>query len=222
MKEAVKNVVSTYRKDRIFKANVSLYTSLGINLVYAVFEAINGFVLSSAWMGTLAFYYIVLSVLRFHLIRRKKRTDIKKRWKAYRTCGIVMLFLTIAIAGIHILNITQYYTITYPWYFIYVVALYTFYTAISAVRNIIVYRKVNNPVLSASKAVNLAVAAVSVYNLQSAMISAFGENDESFRVIMSNCVGVGVLVIIVGMAAFMIKKSSGKLSALALSNAQTL
>lgn len=211
MKEKIKEAISLYRRDMIFRANVGLYLSLAINMGYAVFEAISGFVLRSAWMGTLAFYYIVLSSLRFFILRRKKQIDICEQWKAFRSCGIIMLLLTIALAGLHILNINQYHTIVYPGYVIYAVATYTFYIIVMAIRNIIVYRKTNNPLLSASKAINLAVALISVYNLQSSMIAAFGGNDEVFRVRMSNCVGVGVVVIIVSISVHMIAKANKKL-----------
>ena len=165
----------------------------------------------SEWMGTLVFYYIVLSSVRFFILRRKKQTDIHEQWKSYHTCGIIMLLLTIALAGLHILNINQYHTIEYPGYVIYAVAAYTFYIVVIAIRNIIIYRKTNNPLLSASKALNLAVALISVYNLQSSMIAAFGGDDETFRVTMSNCVGVGVVVIIVSTSVHMIAKTNKKL-----------
>ena len=198
----------------IYRANISIYASLAINIAYAIFEAISGYVLHSAWMGTLAFYYIVLSSMRFLILRRKKQTDIHKQWKTYRTCGIVILLLTIALAGLHILNIKQYHTIKYPGYVIYAVAIYTFYIMVTAVRNMVIYRKMNTPILYASKAINLAVALISMYNLQSSMISAFGGNDEFFRIAMSNSVGTGVLAIIVSTSVHMITNANKKLQSL--------
>lgn len=214
MKIKIQTIISFYRKNMIFRANIRIYASLAINIAYAIFEAISGYVFHSAWMGTLAFYYIVLSSMRFFILRRKKQTDFRKQWKAYRTCGIVMLLLTIALAGLHILNIKRYHTIKYPGYVIYAVASYTFYITVTAVRNIIVYRKMNNPILYAGKAINLAVALISMYNLQSSMISAFGGNDEFFRITMSNSVGIGVLAIIVSASVYMIAKANKKLQTL--------
>ena len=99
------------------------------------------------------------------------------------------------------------HTITYPGYMIYAVATYTFYTAITAIRNVVIYRKYNDPILSASKALTLAVAAISIYSLQSAMISTFGDSEE-FRIIMGNCVGAGVFVLIFAISVFMIVKGT--------------
>lgn len=53
----------------------------------------------------------------------------------------------------------------------------------------------------------LAVAAISIYSLQSAMISTFGDSEE-FRIIMGNCVGAGVFVLISAISVFMIVKGT--------------
>ena len=97
--------------------------------------------------------------------------------------------------------------ITYPGYMIYAMATYTFYTVITATRNVVIYRKNNDPILSASKALTLAVASISIYSLQSAMISAFGDSEE-FRIVMGNCVGVGVFILISAISVFMIVKGT--------------
>lgn len=207
----VRSAISTWRTDAIFRANASIYASLAIIIGYAIFEAISGYVLKSEWMGTLAFYYIVLSSMRFFILRRINQTGSDEQWRAYRTCGLVMFLLTIALAGLHILNIRQYHTIEYPGYVIYAVAVHTFYMAVSAIRYMIVYRGTTVPLLAASRAINLAVASISMYNLQSAMISAFGENDELFRVTMSNCACVGVIALIAAMSVHMIAKANRRL-----------
>lgn len=102
----------------------------------------------------------------------------------------------------------------YPGYVIYAVAIYPFYITVTAVRNSIIYRKINTPILYAGKVINLAVALISMYNLQSSTISAFGRNDEFFRITMSNSVGIGVLAIIVSASVYTIAKANKKLQSL--------
>lgn len=207
MKVKAKKIIAAYRKDMRFRAEIMLYVNLVINLCYAVFEAFCGYFFSSSWMGTLAFYYIVLSVMRVRLLKGHKNKNINRRWKTYRFCGITILLLTIALAGVHMLTIKNIHLIVYHKYMIYAIAAYTTYTVYSAIRNVVKYRKINDPIFSASKAINLAVAAISIYNLQSAMITAFG-NDESFRTTMGNCVGIGVFIVIVGISVLMITRAS--------------
>ncbi len=206
MKDKVKETVAAWRRDMRFRAEVMLHINLAVNSTFAVFEAVCGFLLHSPWMGNLAFYYIVLSLLRFLILRsHRKNSNSRRKWRVYRLCGVVLLALTVALAGMHILTSRQIHAIVYFGYMIYAVALYTFYAVICAVRNVIVYRKMDDPILSASKAINLAVAAVSVYSLQSAMITAFGKpGEEAFRVIMGNCTAAGVFLFIIAISVVMV------------------
>lgn len=199
LREAVKDL----RADKERSAIAALYLSLSINIGYAVLQAINGIVQRSIWAGTLAFYYLILSVIRFSLLLGHKKVNILKKWKKYRRTAFVMLILNFALLGIHCITLYMGHTVEYPGYMIYAIALYTFYSAIAAVRNVVIYRKYRDPVLSASKAVALTTAAISIYTLQSAMISAFG-NSEQFKVIMGNCVGAGVFLLICSISIFMI------------------
>lgn len=63
--------------------------------------------------------------------------------------------------------------------------------------------------MSAAKVINMSTALVSIFSLETAMLAEFGkENDEQFRLIMTSLTGAGVSLIVIGMAVFMIIKSS--------------
>ena len=62
--------------------------------------------------------------------------------------------------------------------------------------------------MSAAKVINLTAAVVSMLSLETAMLAQFGEDDVKFRQIMTSATGVGVCVIVLGMAVFMIAKST--------------
>ena len=199
--------VEKFRKDGRLRAEVLLYFSLAVNLAYAVLQGVNGLLARSIWAGTLAFYYLTLGAIRFSLLRGHKKVGVAEKWKKYRGCAFVMLILNFALLGIHCVTLYMGHIIAYPGYMIYAMAAYTFYTAITAIRNVVVYRRYNDPILSAGKALALAAAAISVYSLQSAMISKFGDSEE-FRQIMGNCVGAGVFVLITAVSAYMIGKGT--------------
>ena len=57
-----------YMTETDFKEKVSLGISLVINLVYSVFKLVTGVLYSSLWIGAVAVYYIILSLLRFILL----------------------------------------------------------------------------------------------------------------------------------------------------------
>lgn len=206
-KAQVRATVKKLRNDNRFRTEVLLYFSLAVNLAYAVLQGLNGIIARSIWAGTLAFYYLMLSAIRFSLLLGHKKVSIVQKWKKCRSSAFVMLILNFALLGIHFITLYMGHIITYPGYMIYAMAAYTFYAAITAVRNVVIYRKYNDPILLASKALTLAVAAISIYSLQSAMISAFGDSEE-FRIIMGNCVGAGAFVLISAISVFMIVKGT--------------
>lgn len=164
----------------------------------------------SVWFITLAVYYILLAVMRFsllHHVRRREKIgdEPSAQWRRYRLCGMILLFMNWALAGIIILVIHQNSGFVYPGVLIYVMALYAFYATITAVINIIRFRRYGSPVLSAAKAINLTAALVSMLSLETAMLMQFGTADDAgFRRIMMTATGFGVNVIVLGMAVYMI------------------
>ncbi len=205
--ERILEIMKGLKNNSRLRAEILMYFSLAVNLSYGILQAASGIISRSIWAGTLAFYYLTLSAIRFSLLLGHKKVSIIQKWKRYRNSAFVMLILNFALLGIHCITLYMGHIITYPGYMIYAMATYTFYTAITAIRNVVIYRKYNDPILSASKALALAVAAISIYSLQSAMISAFGDSEE-FRMIMGNCVGAGVFVLISGVSVFMIWKGT--------------
>lgn len=213
MKGKLRETFSFYRQDPRRRAKDLLYLNLAVNCAYAVLEAVGGVTMRSPWLGTLAFFYIVLSGIRFYLLRGYRQgtaPETSEGWRKYRGAAAWMLLLTVALLGMFCVTMYGGHTIAYPGYMIYAIALYTFYAAISAVRSVVVCRRYRDPILSAGKALNLAAASLSVYTLQSAMISAFGE-EGAFKTQMGNWVAAAVFLFLIGMAAFMIGKSTKRL-----------
>lgn len=197
-------------KNRVFRAEVSLYSGFLINLLYAGIKMFSGVCYKSVWFITLAVYYILLAVMRFSLLhhvrkREKIGNDQSAQWRRYRLCGMILLLMNWALMGIIVLVIYQDNGFDYPGVLIYVMALYTFYAAITAVVNIVKFRKYGSPVLSAAKAINLTAALVSMLSLETAMLTQFGAaDDEGFRRVMMAATGFGISVIVLGMAIYMI------------------
>lgn len=197
-------------KDRVFRAEAALYLGFLINLLYAGIKLFSGVLYRSVWFITLAVYYVLLAVMRFlllhHVRRREKiRNDKTAQWRRYRLCGIVLLFMNWALAGIIVLVIHQNSGFVYPGMLIYVMALYAFYAVVTSVINIGAFRKYGSPVLSAAKAINLTAALVSMLSLETAMLTQFGAADDAaFRRIMLSATGSCVSVIVLGMAVYMI------------------
>lgn len=198
-----------YLTDVAFRAELSLYPSFVINMLYAITKMISGILYGSVWFITLSVYYILLAIMRFlllHFVRKQGvRSDIAAEFKRYRICGILLAFMTLALSGMILFIIRQDGGYDYPGVLIYVMAMYAFYTVITAIINIIKFRKHGSPVLSAAKAINLTTALVSMLALETAMISQFGEKeDHLFRQIMTGTTGAVVCAFVFIMAVYMI------------------
>ncbi|MGN0313766.1 MAG: hypothetical protein ACI4EG_03125 [Fusicatenibacter sp.] len=209
--------IHRYLTDIPFKTHVSLYLSLGLNMLFAAMKFFFGIWYGSVWFGTLAVYYIMLAVMRFLLLRHVNRaeigSDLISELKHYRLCGIILMLMNIALSGVVILVVQKNEGFHYAGYLIYVVAMYAFYNIISAVRDVIKYRAYKSPVMSAAKAIKLAAALVSMLSLETAMLMQFNNRDDSevFRQVMTGATGGAVCVIVLTMAVIMIVKSTKQL-----------
>ena len=208
-----------YMTDDHVRMHVSLYLSLGLNMLYAVMKLLMGVYFRSVWFVTLGVYYALLTALRFMLLGHVRRNvpgrAMASELKHFRLCGAVLIPMTIALTGVVILVIDRNEGFQYAGYLIYVAAMYAFYKVISAVVNLVKYRRYNSPVMSATKAVSLASALVSVFALETAMLSQFGqERDPLFRRIMTTATGAGICAFILSMAAVMIIHATRRLKML--------
>lgn len=140
---------------------------------------------------------------------------MKKFVIPYRMCGITLFIMNQALAGIVIFMVHQNRGFDYPGLLIYAMATYSFYSVITAVVNLVKFRKHGSPLLSAAKVINLVAAMVSVLSPETAMLARFGGDDDPlFRKVMTGATGGGVCTIVIGIAVFMIWKSSKRLKAL--------
>lgn len=128
----------------------------------------------------------------------------------------VYILLDLALGGVATKIVEDGYGSDYPGTLIYVAALHAFYSLITAVVNTVKFRKFQSPALSAAKAVSLTTALVSVFNLETAMLSQIGGGDEHFRLVMTACTAFSICVIVLGLAAFIVIFSTRKLRRLDL------
>lgn len=204
-------LISRYLREDVFRTETALYQGFFINLLYAGIKMFSGLRYRSMWFITLAVYYILLAAMRaslLHYVRKSGKNRISE-WRRYRLCGMILLLMNIALAGIVVLAVHQNSGFEYPGMLIYVMALYAFYATITAVRNVVKFRRYGSPVMSAAKAVNLTAALVSMLSLETAMLTQFGAaEDPTFRQIMTAATGAGISVIVLGMAVFMIVRAT--------------
>lgn len=205
--------IRRYITDISFRIEVSLFLSLFINIIYAAFKLISGIYYASFWYGADAIYYIVLSMARVMLARYIKRGKhgLINEYRVYRLCGILLFVLNAALSGVVFQIIHQNMGYSYPGLLIYAVAIFAFINIITAVVNLVKYRKFNSPVLSAVKVFSLAKALVAMFALQSAMFASFGDGNALLERIMNSVIGGLVCFIIFTMATIMVLTANSKL-----------
>lgn len=192
-----------YFSDADYKSAVNLNIGLALNTVYSVFKFVSGFIYSSFWFGAEAVYYIVLSVIRFSLVKRLKNESKADSRKVFRLCGILLLILNTAMSGIIIQILFQNETYLYPGFVIYATAAFTFWRLISSIVELFKKSKSNLSAVSAAKFVNLSASLMSLFALQTAMLSQF--NSEGLNSdIMNTATGIAVSVSVMSVAVYMI------------------
>lgn len=213
---------SMYLNDREFRARISLYSGLAINMFYAVFKCATGAIFRSAWLWAIGIYYVMLSAIRFTLLRNVRITDKKEHtierkvheYKSAKLCGIMMLALNMAMTGMTVQMIWQNRGYEYKGYMIYISAMYAFYCFINAAVNMVKFAKINNPILSSAKILSFAGALMSMFALQTAMFSAFDTSGAEYQRIMNTITGGVVCTTVLCMAVFMIVWSNRNLKSL--------
>ena len=209
-----------WQDDDRLRVNVSLYGTLIWNAAYALLQLGMGFWHNTFWFYSLAGYYICLAVMRFFLARyttkHKPGQKVREELIRYRLCGWFFLAMNLALALIIFFMV--YWNRTFEHHMITAIAMaaYTFAAFTIAIINIVKYRKYNSPVYSASKAISLAAACVSMLTLEATMLTTFGDGsmDAITRKIMLGCTGGAVSVFIIVMAVCMIKQSNKQLKKL--------
>ena len=203
-----------WREDARLRVKLSLYASLAWNTLYGIFQLWLGFYHRTFWFLSLGAYYIFLAVMRFflahHTARYSPRERMRSELKRYRACGIVLLFMNLALALIVFFMV--YWNRTFDHHMITAIAMaaYTFTALATAIVNVVKYRKYQSPVYSASKAISLAAACVSMLTLESTMLTTFGDGEINAR-LMLGLTGGAVVALIVVMAIYMIARATKQL-----------
>ena len=204
------NALITDRRLRTIWATSSV---MGINLIYAAFNGMIGIRTHSAWYGSLAAYYLLLSVMRYMVVsyargihtNKDPGDDQKKREvKVYRDCGIILSASGIALGGAVFMLVIGYGGKSYPGLMIYAVAAYTFCKLAMAIINKIKARKERSILLTTLKNISYCDAFVSLLSLQTALFAAFGQNAGELVPTMNAMTGAGVCLMISGLGIFMV------------------
>ena len=210
-------IMNRYATDDSFHTKVSLYRSFSINLLYVGIHVLSWYLYRSWWFVCLAIYYVILSTMRFVLVRYLQRNtlgaDRRNELKRALTCSCIMLLLNLFLSGAVLMMAYQNKGYEYHGILIYIMAMYTFYSATHAIINLVRYRKFESPIMSTATTISMASALVSMLNLETAMFAEFGASmtKENQR-LMIMLTGAGIAAAIIAMAVHMIVRCRKELN----------
>lgn len=206
-----------WRSSPRLRVNFSLISAFVWNTAYGIFLLCLGVYHRSVWFCSLSGYYILLSLARLflakHTTRHKPKERLRDELVRYRICGVFFLFLNIAITVMIFYMIYKNNPVSHNEITTIAIATYTFFTFTKAVINVVRYRRYESPVFSASKAISLGCACVSMLTLENTMLNTFANEEmtDATRKIFLQTSGGAVSVFIILMSIYMIKNSTTRL-----------
>lgn len=211
--------ITLYESDAKLRVNISLYSSVAMNILYALLQLFSGFYFHSIWFYALAGYYALLALIRFFLLKDTRKIipgkDKFYEFLVYRLCGILLLFMNITLSVIVTYIVWQNRGFEYNPIHTIAMATYTFASMTLAIINVVKYRRYESPLLSAARVISLVAALVSMLSLETAMLTAFGEaDDQVLRQTMTAITGAAVCLIVLALAIYMIFHSTKEIKRL--------
>ena len=165
--------------------------SLTFNIAFATYHLVMGLVTRSWWLLTLGSYYLVLSVVRFVVLRFKSG----ERFIAKFT-GWMLILLSIPLAGTVILSVVQDRGHEHHMIVMIAMAAYAFTKITLATIKLVKARRSTSATLITLRNISFADAFASIFALQRSMLVSFEGTRESEIVIMNATLGSAVCVIV--------------------------
>ena len=170
--------------------------SLSINLIFALFNFVIGFVTYTWWYITLGAYYFVLSVARFSvvLIKRRSNGDIALEQFAKRLIGILLLVMSFCLVGIIMLTAIDGRGADLHEIVMISVASFSFYKITVAIIGLIRSKSSGSPAIKTLRNIAFSDALVSIYSLQRSMLVSFEGMAEKDIFLMNILTGTAVFI----------------------------
>ncbi len=205
--------ISRFLTDSNFRDRIALRSGLAVRLIYSVFKFVSGIIYSSVWFGAEAIYHLLIGAIQFLAVRieqKKNVTDLTE-WSVCRVCGVLMLLLNGAISAVVFMTVSHNESYVYPGLVIYATAAYTFYRVISTVIQMVKYRKNHKPMSYVSKVLNFSASLMSLFALQTAMLTQFGDGTINSAA-LNIFTGTLVCATVVFIAIYMIIRSTKEIN----------
>lgn len=218
-------LTAKYLTEKQLRDMASVYTGITIDFWMGVFKIVMGIWFRSYWLLAVAIYHITLGFMHFILLKKEwirdeneterfEQEELRRIYqlRGYRFCGNLMFFLNVAMSGMIVQMIWKGEGFSYPGFTVYAFAAYAFYCLISAIINWVNYRKIENPVFSASKNIKLTKALMSLFILQTVLLNQFGTDmPDMTKTMMNSMTGLVVCCAVFAIAVMMVVNATNEI-----------
>ena len=174
---------------RIYKL---AFLSLAMNIAFSAYNIIIGCTTHSWWLFTIGAYYAVLSVIRYTVLRTKRARAVFIK----RSTGILLMVMSLPLAGTVILASVQDRGIVFNEIVMIILATYAFTKITLASVNLGKSRRSVSAKVKTLRNISFADAFVSIFSLQRSMLVSFGEMAPKTIRIMNIATGSAVCIVI--------------------------
>ena len=168
-----------------------VFVSLICNILFSAYHLGLGIVAHSWWLLTLGFYYLILSIVRFVVLKSKKKDRFISKFT-----GWMLISLTFPLVGTVILSILRDRGHKLHMIVMIAMAAYAFTKMTFATINLIQSRRSTSARVIALRNISFANAFVSVFALQRSMLVSFEGMGEAEIVIMNAVLGFAVCILV--------------------------
>ena len=165
--------------------------SLVFNISFATYHLVLGLVTSSWWLLTLGSYYLILSTVRFAVLRSASKEHFIAKFT-----GWMLILLSIPLVGTVILSIVRDRGHERHMIVMIAMAAYAFTKITLATIKLIKARRSTSATLITLRTISFADAFASIFALQRSMLVSFEGMTEAEIVIMNATLGSAVCVIV--------------------------
>ncbi len=164
---------------------------LAVNVAFSAYYLAFGGIQGSWWLLSLGVYYLMLSLVRFVVLRTKSREGTVTRFT-----GWMLIVLSVPLVGTVILAVVQDRGQEHHQIIMIAMAAYAFTKITLATVNLIKSRRSSSARLIMQRNISFADAFVSIFALQRSMLVSFEGMTEREIIIMNSFLGGAVCVIV--------------------------
>ena len=177
--------------------------SLIFNILFATYHLLLGVVESSWWLITLGAYYLILSTMRFLVLRLKAEEGL-----IAGMTGWMLIVLSVPLIGTVILSVISDRGYKLHMILMIAIAAYAFTKVTLATINMLKLRNSKSMKLVTLRNISFADAVVSIFALQRSMLVSFEGMTESEIIAMNAALGSAVCITVLLLGINLLRKNS--------------